>query len=348
MLIDPSGPVLPAVTWFILCAGYNVVIKVVFLSLPIPIFSTVLQSIASFVVSALILRLKMKKGSEGIAKTAWMLLERRPRELGAISAAHFMGFWMTSISVNAGSVAFTHIIKACEPVFTVLVSRVAFSAVYSWATYLSIIPIVFGASLCSIKPGAQVVADGCGAALCSNFAMACYFLNSKQMLSDKKLNQELPVPDDLKAIATLAVVSLSSTAWGVAFLISQPLFTSNSELSLCWGHLTHYLTWLLLLSSVLHGSYNACSYVLLSKVAAMTHSVLGCVRRVVVIGTGVVLFGSSLSSVQYLGAFIACAGVVWYNYLKVSEAEARENKDTKVVVEEEDLSPTSMKLKGVL
>ena len=55
------------------------------------------------------------------------------------------------VSLGAGAVSFTHIIKASEPVVSAALSAVLLGAVYSPITYLTLLPIVGGVALASLK-----------------------------------------------------------------------------------------------------------------------------------------------------------------------------------------------------
>jgi solute carrier family 35 protein E1 len=55
------------------------------------------------------------------------------------------------VSLGAGAVSFTHIIKASEPVVSAALSAVMLGAYYSPITYATLIPIVGGVALASLK-----------------------------------------------------------------------------------------------------------------------------------------------------------------------------------------------------
>jgi solute carrier family 35 protein E1 len=55
------------------------------------------------------------------------------------------------VSLGAGAVSFTHIIKASEPVVSAILSFLLLGAVSSWQTYLTLLPVVGGVALASLK-----------------------------------------------------------------------------------------------------------------------------------------------------------------------------------------------------
>ena len=55
------------------------------------------------------------------------------------------------VSLGAGAVSFTHIVKASEPVVSAALSAVMLGAYYHPITYLTLLPIVGGVALASLK-----------------------------------------------------------------------------------------------------------------------------------------------------------------------------------------------------
>ena len=55
------------------------------------------------------------------------------------------------LSLGAGAVSFTHIVKASEPVVSAALSAVMLGAIYHPITYLTLLPIVGGVALASLK-----------------------------------------------------------------------------------------------------------------------------------------------------------------------------------------------------
>ncbi|KAJ5216611.1 uncharacterized protein N7498_003018 [Penicillium cinerascens] len=69
--------------------------------------------------------------------------------LGAFSVLFTSNIAMSNLSLSLVSLAFFQIIRNTVPLFTVLIYRVWFSRSYTMATYLSLIPIVVGAGMCT-------------------------------------------------------------------------------------------------------------------------------------------------------------------------------------------------------
>lgn len=63
-------------------------------------------------------------------------------------------------------------------------------------------------------------------------------------------------------------------------------------------------------------SYQQISYLILSRVTPVTHSIGNCMKRVIVIVASVFFFGNSMSAQNILGTSIALVGVFAYSQVK--------------------------------
>ena len=84
-----------ALSWFALCAAYNVVVKMVFNQKHLPILATLMQSLASLLVAWLTARAKIRFSKSDItitsaSRAAVMLFSRTPRQLILLSLLHFV------------------------------------------------------------------------------------------------------------------------------------------------------------------------------------------------------------------------------------------------------------------
>lgn len=57
---------------------------------------------------------------------------------------HAAGQLLSMISLGAGPVSFTHIVKALEPLFSALVSALIFGKWMHWQVYVTLLPVVGG------------------------------------------------------------------------------------------------------------------------------------------------------------------------------------------------------------
>merc|ERR1712127_740592 len=71
--------------------------------------------------------------------------------LAPIGAAHAIGHAGSVIALGAGAVSFAQTVKAAEPVFTCVMSCLVLGTVFKWQVYASLVPIIAGVSIASLK-----------------------------------------------------------------------------------------------------------------------------------------------------------------------------------------------------
>lgn len=130
--------------WYALNVWYNIVNKKVLNALDLPIPIAVLQlGIGSLWVTAL--------WTVGIRKRPGKLTSSGVNMLSPVAFFHGGGQLATVLSLGAGAVSFTHVVKAMEPFFSALVAAVCFRQVFRWQVYASLIPVVAGVALACAK-----------------------------------------------------------------------------------------------------------------------------------------------------------------------------------------------------
>ena len=117
------------------------------------------------------------------ATSIWMLvvwatgIQEKPKVSKAFLVAvlpvaffHMVGHVSACVSFSKMAVSFTHVIKASEPVFSVILSGPLLGATYSPAVWASLIPIVLGCSMAAMKEVSFSI-SGFNGAMISNVAM---------------------------------------------------------------------------------------------------------------------------------------------------------------------------------
>lgn len=88
----------------------------------------------------------------------WMTPLRKAPKLSAdnikaifpIALMHAIGHLCTVISLGAGAVSFTHIVKAAEPFFSTVMSAVFTKSYFPVPVYLALLPVVGGVGIASL------------------------------------------------------------------------------------------------------------------------------------------------------------------------------------------------------
>merc|ERR1719327_1314465 len=129
--------------WYLFNIGYNIYNKKALNALPIPYTQAALQLFVGIPYVAVLWATGLRKAPK--------LSVDNVKTLIPVSLGHLGTHIGAVVSLGAGAVSFTHIIKASEPVVSALLSFLLLGAVSSWQTYLTLLPIVGGVALASLK-----------------------------------------------------------------------------------------------------------------------------------------------------------------------------------------------------
>lgn len=130
--------------WYALNVWYNIVNKRVLNALALPVSVAVAQlGIGSlWVLIQWFIGLRTQPGA---------LTAAGAKRLTRVAFFHGGGQLATVLSLGAGAVSFTHVVKAMEPFFSAIVAAVCFRQVFRWQVYASLLPVVAGVSLACAK-----------------------------------------------------------------------------------------------------------------------------------------------------------------------------------------------------
>lgn len=262
-----------------------------------------------------------------LAGSLWMLslwtfkLQPLPRLSGRFIAAllgpalfHTIGHISACVSFSRVAVSFTHVIKAAEPVFSVVLSAVLLRKFYPIPVWLSIVPIVGGCSLAAMTEP-TFDAAGLSGALISNLGFVLRNIYSKQSLSDFSDIDGLNLYGCISIVSLLylfpVAVLVEGSKWATGFSQALTIAPSANE----------FYLWVLI-SGVFYHLYNQSSYQALDDISPLTFSVGNTMKRVVVIIASVIVFRNPVSPLNALGSAIAILGTFLY-----SQATASPKKD---------------------
>merc|ERR1719331_1971012 len=289
--------------WYLFNIGYNIYNKKALNALPIPYTMAALQ-LAVGIPYALAL------WTTGIRK-APKLSADNIKTLIPVSLGHLGTHIGAVVSLGAGAVSFTHIIKASEPVVSAGLSFVLLGAVYSPITYLTLLPIVGGVALASLKE-LSFTWLGFGAAMLSNVSSALRGILAKKTMGGgvgENMNEtNLYAVMTIMAFAVLLPVSLlveTPKAVGAAINTAVAAGTSKKDLAI-----------LSALSGAYYYLYNEVAFLALGRVNPVTHAVGNTIKRVVIIIASVIAFNTPISRLGVIGSSIAITGTLLYSLAK--------------------------------
>ena len=259
------------------------------------------------------------------------------RELACSSLLFFGGTVTTNISLVVLSVSFTHVLKTCEPLFTVII-------VYLWdrktpetSAVLAIGTTVLGVLIASIKQR-QSASKGTALGLEVTVALLSNLLLQLRNVYNKKVIIEGEYSGGLKTVAATAELSQQQ---GRPTLRPSELLLVNATLAFALQVVLQALLVILQAFLVMHrpaslyehyGSasklwllvppasfvlYQIASISVLARVQPVTHAVLNAMKRVVVIGLGAIWMSEPVSVAFVSGAAVAVVGTLAYSFSKL-------------------------------
>jgi solute carrier family 35 protein E1 len=226
-----------------------------------------------------------------------------------IGAAHALGHAGAVIALGAGAVSFAQTVKAAEPVFTCVLSYFVLGTVFKWPVYASLLPIIGGVSLASLKE-LSFTWKALYGALTSNVAFA-----SRAVLS--KATMEKPVGENMGSANLYGMLTIIATMLTFPFA----LYFEGPTFLAAWQKSTAVVGsgWLarqMALDGFYYYAYNEVAFFTLNKVAPVTHSIANTFKRVAIILATVIVFGNKLSTLGAIGSSIAVAGTLLYSLAK--------------------------------
>jgi len=226
-----------------------------------------------------------------------------------IAVFHLLGH-ITGVISFAGALAFAHIVKSAEPVFTSFLSAAILRQFFKWQVYITLVPIVVGVAIASAHE-LNFTWTTLIMALTSNVLTSLRAIYSKAKM--KK-----PVGENMSAANLFGVLSVYSMVLGIpvallaegykykaAYVASFP--SRHDELK-CWLNV--------FISGLGFYLYNEVAFLALNEVHPITHAVGNTVKRVVIIATSIIVFDSHLTLLGSIGCTIAVLGTMIYSLAK--------------------------------
>lgn len=231
------------------------------------------------------------------------------KKLLPVTACHALTHIGAIISLGAGAVSFTHIVKAGEPAVSALLSGVFMKSFLPLPVYLTLLPVIGGVALASLgELSFSLLAFG--SAMVSNVASAARGIVGKGVLKS-------PPGKNMDAMNLYGVMTILSAIMIAPFALAiegaQIMPTVNKLVAagvfkkFCINTFISSLTYYL---------YNEVAFRALDSVAPVTHALANTIKRVVIILTSVVVFGTTLTQRGAVGSAIAIVGVLLYSLAK--------------------------------
>jgi len=274
--------------WYALNIYYNIINKKVLKTVGLPW----LVSWAQLVVGALYALVGW-----GIGRTG----QPAVRDAWPVAVAHCGQQVTTVISLGAGAVSMTHVVKALEPLFSAAVNAVVRGEILPLPVYAALIPVVGGVAV-AIATDLSFNPLSFSAAMTSNL-----FSGLRAVLSKANLERTKQTAPELFGAATIGAAGILAP---LAFMVE------GSKLSVLDDLDTNRVALQVVLSGLFHYLNNEVMYMCLARVNPVTLAVGNTVKRVVIIAAAMVVLGEAMEPVAIVGTTVAIAGVLLYSILK--------------------------------
>ena len=295
--------------WYFFTVVYNVSNKRVLNDLPLPATVAVLQIIIGIPVFLPLWILKRPNFD-----ACWSLLP----SLCRISFLHALGNLATVYSLSQGSVSFTHIIKAAEPIFSAALSAIVFGDISPTSVYLTLIPIVLGVGLASTKE-LSFTWTGFLCGMASNlFYQLRIVLSKKELTSDRNALTPANFFRVLTIISAIELLPISVALEGYKVRsLWESAISAGVDMDMLFSNI--------LISGFSYHCYNEIAFWILGAISPMTHAVGNTIKRVVIILASIMILKSSISVQGIVGSSIAVLGTFAYS-LAVHHAALQETR----------------------
>lgn len=289
--------------WYALNIGYNIYTKKVLNAVPQLSFTL---SFLQLVIGMLYV---VPMWITGLSKAPSVSREDM-NGLVPMATLHLVTQLASIVSMGAGAISFTSVVKACEPAVSAFLSAVFLKSFMPIPVYLSLVPIMAGVGYAALGE-LSFSKLSFGAAMLSNFASAGRALVSKKALG-KSSSEKKMSPADLYSVMTLMA---AVTALPICLALEGNKIIPTIKAIQASGK-GRTVALHALLSAVFYYLSNQVSFMTLDKVAPVTHAVGNTIKRVVIITTSVIVFGTRMTTQGAVGSAVAIAGVFLYSLAK--------------------------------
>eukprot|EP00638_Chattonella_subsalsa_P021891 CAMPEP_0117859940 /NCGR_PEP_ID=MMETSP0950-20121206/3467_1 /TAXON_ID=44440 /ORGANISM="Chattonella subsalsa, Strain CCMP2191" /LENGTH=347 /DNA_ID=CAMNT_0005709979 /DNA_START=12 /DNA_END=1055 /DNA_ORIENTATION=+ len=261
--------------WYGMSIGYNVCTKRTFQMLPLPWIISSTQFFAGIL----------------YVTPLWMLGIRSKPQL----------------TFNQG---FVNIVKATEPIFSCIFARTVLKQHLEAPVYATLIPIILGVCLASLKE-VSFSAIAFAGAIGSSISSAL-----RAILAKKSLGK--PKGKNMDALNLCAVLNIL----GFSILAPLALVWEGRKIMPAWenamaaGFSPKAIVMNAFMSGFFLYMYYESNYLFLNEVSAVTHAVANVMRRILMVATSIVVFGTQVTPLNLFGSILACVGAFLYSFLK--------------------------------
>jgi solute carrier family 35 protein E1 len=217
------------------------------------------------------------------------------------------------VSMGAGAVSFTYIVKASEPAISASLAALT-GTILPTSVYLTLFPVMAGVAIASVSE-LSFTWKSFNYAMLSNLASA-----GRGIVGKKTLNQNWG--KSMTASNIYAVLTMMATCFliPVALLMEGSVISSTFQSLRVSNQLSSYLGQTFL-ASLTYYLYNEVSFLCLDNVSAVSHALGNTLKRVFIIISSMLVFGNRMTLQGAFGSTLAVGGVLLYSMEKTRHAK---------------------------
>ncbi|KAG1667772.1 hypothetical protein FOA52_010809 [Chlamydomonas sp. UWO 241] len=227
-----------------------------------------------------------------------------------LAIINVLGNVLTNVSLGLVAVSFTHTVKAAEPFFSVIFSWIFLGDLPPYQVLLTLLPIVGGVVIASASE-ASFNWGGFLSAIASNVTF-----QSRNVLSKKFMNSLKGKPDSMMLFQVISVMSFITLLPIAIFMEGMPALPSSLAAAGFTAAATEKVYKSLLFAGFCFHGYQQLSYIVLSRLSPVSHSVGNSCKRVAVIVASLIWFRNPISVQNAVGTSMALVGVFLYSQAK--------------------------------
>jgi solute carrier family 35 protein E1 len=244
----------------------------------------------------------------GIRKPPDMTIDNW-KEIAPVGLWASLAHAFSVLALGAGAVSFGQIVKAAEPVFAAGTNAVLLGQIDHPVVYLALLPIIGGVGLASLKELSFSVTALVAASL-ANQAAAFKNVVSKGVMGKSWAK-------NLGPSNTYAVVNILALLFTIPFVLAFDLKDAGAVMDQVKAMGTgkdviKYSAF----SGLAFYIYNEASFLALSKLDPVSHSVANTLKRVVIIVASCMVFKTPMTLLGGIGSGIAVLGTLLYSLAK--------------------------------
>ena len=218
------------------------------------------------------------------------------------------------VSMSAGAVSFTYIVKASEPAVSALLSAVVLKAFFPLPVYLALLPVMGGVALASVSE-LYFTWKAFNYAMLSNVASAMRGIVGKRTMTKNPGH-------GMNAMNVYAVLTALSTVilLPIAALLERKAIVPTLKNLFQAGQGTQYI-FFTVISALFYYTYNEVAFLCLDSVSPVSPALGNTLKRVFIIISSMLAFGNKMTPQGIAGSTIAVGGVFLYSLIKQAYKE---------------------------